>query len=273
MSWNGWEGEIWARHADRYNAIAEGFNQALFAAAVIGERDRVLDVGCGTGQTSLLAAERAVRGRVTGVDLSDSMLAQAREDASERQLANIEFVRADAQVHPFPAAGFDVVISRSALMLFVDLDAGFRNIARSLRLGGRLAFTCPQGPDPDSDYSRATAPLRPFMRWLSPAQRGVGSLNEVTRIHALLHDAGFADVSAVSVEAPIVLGRDAADAADFLFATGPVRYNLADVDQHVIDELRREVQAGFRQFESSGGVRLLRTDRLVTASRVQNVRG
>ncbi|OXM54221.1 class I SAM-dependent methyltransferase [Amycolatopsis alba] len=267
MTWNGWEGEIWAEYADRYNAMAEGFNQALFAAASIGARDRVLDIGCGTGQTTLLAAGQAVSGQVVGVDLSDSMLAKARADAAERGQANVEFIQADAQVHPFPEDGFDVVISRSALMLFEDLAGGFGNIARSLRTGGRLVFTCPQGPDPDSDYSRATAPLRPFLRQLSPAQHGVGSLNDVTRIHTLLDEAGFTEVSAVSVEAHIVLGRDAADATDFLFATGPVRHNLDGVKQHVIGPLRSEVQAGFRRFESADGVRLRRTDRLVTASK------
>lgn len=267
MSWNSWEGEIWAHHADRYNAMAEGFNQALFTAASITAGDRVLDIGCGTGQTTLLAAEQAVHGQVVGVDLSDSMLARARADAAERRLANIEFLRADAQAHPFPEAGFDVAISRSALMLFADLAAGFSNIARSLRPGGRLIFTCPQQPDPDSDYSRATAPLRPFMQRLSPAQCGVNSLNDVTRIHTLLNEAGFTEVSVVAVEAPILLGRDAADAADFLFVTGPVRYNLEGVDQCVIDLLRSEIQAGFSQFESSTGVRLYRTDRLITASR------
>jgi len=273
MSWNGWEGEIWTRYADRYNAMAEGFNEALFAAASIGAGDRVLDIGCGTGQTTLLAAEQAVRGQVVGVDLSDSMLARARADAAERGLANVEFVRADAQVHLFPEAGFDVAISRSALMLFADPAAGFGNLARSLRPGGRLVFTCPQGPDPDSDYSRVTAPLRPFLRRLSPAQQGIGSLNDLTRIRTLLSEAAFDEVSIVSVEAPILLGRDAADATEFLFATGPVRYNLEGVDQHVIDLLRSEVQAGFSRFESSAGVRLRRTDRLVSASRRRNPRG
>ncbi|MEU3625132.1 class I SAM-dependent methyltransferase [Amycolatopsis coloradensis] len=113
--------------------MAEGFNQALFTAASIAAGDRVLDIGCGTGQTTLLAAEQAVRGQVTGVDLSDSMLAMARVDAAERKLANIEFLHADAQVHPFPEAGFDVAISRSALMLCRDRTPTVTTLGRPLR--------------------------------------------------------------------------------------------------------------------------------------------
>ena len=194
-AWNGWEGEIWATHADRYNAMAEGFNDALFTVAAIRETDRVLDIGCGTGRTTLLAAHEAVRSHVVAVDLSQQLLERARAEASRDGLGNIEFLQGDAQVHPFPAGSFDVTISRAALMLFVDLAEGFANIARSLRSGGRIAFTCPGPPDPASDYARATAALRPFMRRLSPAQQGVNSLGDMQRTRGLLQGAGFSDVA------------------------------------------------------------------------------
>ncbi len=266
-AWNGWEGEIWATYADRYNAMAEGFNDALFSAAAIRETDRVLDIGCGTGQTTLLAAREAVSGHVVGVDLSQRLLERARAEAARDGLGNIEFIQGDAQVYPFPAASFDVTISRAALMLFVDLAEGFANIARSLRSGGRIAFTCPQPPNPDSDYVRATAALRPFMRRLSPAQQGVNSLGDMQRTHGLLQGAGFTDVTSASIEASVPMGRDAADATDFVFATGPVRYNLDGIDQRTVGRLRDAVRAGFQEFESPGGIVFRRSDLLVTATR------
>ncbi len=266
-AWNGWEGEIWAIHADRYNAMAEGFNDALFSAAAIRETDRVLDIGCGTGQTTLLAARAAVSGHVVGIDLSRQLLERARGEAAKDGLGNIEFIQGDAQVHPFPAASFDVAISRAALMLFGDLAEGFANIARSLRPGGRIAFTCPGPPNPDSDYARATAALRPFMRRLSPAQQGVSSLSDMQRTRGLLEGAGFTDVTSASIEASVPMGRDAADATDFVFATGPVRYNLDGVDRRTIGRLRDAVRAGFHEFQSPRGIVFRRSDRLVTATR------
>jgi SAM-dependent methyltransferase len=80
-AWNGYEGAYWAEHQDRYDAVSGGFNNALFAAAAIGEPDRVLDIGCSNGQTTRLAARRARYGHALGVDLSAPMLARARATA------------------------------------------------------------------------------------------------------------------------------------------------------------------------------------------------
>src|SRR5690349_22478622 len=111
-AWNGWEGAHWARNRARYNAIVGAFNDDLFRAAAIAPDDRVLDVGCGTGHVTLLAARRASRGHVVGIDLSAPMLERARADAAAQDLANVRFEQGDAQVHPFPDRGFDVALSR-----------------------------------------------------------------------------------------------------------------------------------------------------------------
>src|SRR4051794_29860526 len=107
-AWNGPEGTHWADNADRYDAMAQGINEPLLAAAGIGERDTVLDVGCGTGHLTRLAARRADRGQVLGVDISAPMLARARTSAAEEGLENVTFEQGDAQVHPFPTGAFDL---------------------------------------------------------------------------------------------------------------------------------------------------------------------
>src|SRR3954471_7095204 len=108
-AWNGYEGGHWAAHQSRYDAVNSGFNEHLLAAAAIGEQDRVLDVGCGTGQLTRLAARRARH--ATGVDLSAPMLARARASAAAEGVANVTFDQADAQVHPFAGGAFDVAMS------------------------------------------------------------------------------------------------------------------------------------------------------------------
>jgi SAM-dependent methyltransferase len=267
-AWNGHEGVHWAENADRYDAMAAGINDPLFAAAGIGERDRVLDIGCGAGRPTRLAARRASRGEVTGIDISAPMLARARATAAEEGLTNVTFVQGDAQVHPFPAASYDLAISRGGLMFFGDHVAAFTNIRQALRPGGRLVFAGPQpGGSSSSDHARAFAALGPLMRGPSPAARGMGSLTDPARIEEILTAAGFADVSIAPVEVPVVWGRDADDAVAFYFATGPVRHNLAEVVPATVERVRDEVRSALREYETPEGVRLRGGIWLVTATR------
>lgn len=266
-AWNGWEGTAWADNAPRYDAMMGGFNQPLLALAAIGETDNVLDVGCGTGQITLLAARRATRAQTVGVDISEPMLTRARADAAEKGIGNVRFDQADAEVHPFEEGGFDVVISRGGVMFFSDPAAAFANIARALRPGGRMVFIVPQAGRPDSDYAQATAALAPLMRRPSPAARGMGSLSDPDRIHRTLGEAGLAEVNVRPVEALMDYGRDAAEAADFILGQGPVRFNLQDVDQATVTHARQELRAALTAYENPGGVRIRGSVWLVSAIR------
>ncbi|HEY2668927.1 MAG TPA: methyltransferase domain-containing protein [Rugosimonospora sp.] len=266
-AWNGPEGVHWAQNADRYDAMAAGINDPLLAAAGIGERDRVLDVGCGTGGPTRLAARQASGGDVTGIDISAPMLDRARAAAAEEGLTNVSFVQGDAEVYPFPADHYDLAISRGGVMFFGDHVAAFNNIWQALRPGGRLVFAGPQPGGTSSDHTRAFAPLGPLMRGPSPAARGMGSLTDPARIQEILTVAGFADVSVTPVEVPVVWGRDAGDAVDFYFATGPVRHNLADVDAATVQRVRDEVRSALREYETPDGVNLAGGIWLVTATR------
>ncbi|SDZ27519.1 Ubiquinone/menaquinone biosynthesis C-methylase UbiE [Saccharopolyspora shandongensis] len=261
-AWNGWEGELWAKNSSRYDGMLDDFNAPLFAAAEIVETHQVLDVGCGTGHTTRLAAELAAR--AVGVDISAPMLARARADAAG--IPNIEFVQGDAQVHPFAAGGFDVAISRGGVMFFADPVAGFANIRRSLRPGGRLAFITPTAPNPEGDYARATAALAAFLRGPSPAARGMMSLVAPDRIREVLAEAGFGDITIDQTEATETLGANAADAAEFVCSLGPVQFNLQDVPKSTVDQVRDEVRAGFEPHETPQGVQIRGTVWLVRAT-------
>ena len=266
-AWNGPEGVHWAENADRYDAMAAGINDPLFAAAGIGERDRVLDIGCGTGSPTRRAARHARRGVVTGIDISAPMLDRARVAAAEEGLTNVTFVQGDAQVHALPAASYDLALSRGGVMFFDNHVAAFTNIRQALRPGGRLVFAGPQPGGSSGDHARAFAALGPLMRGPSPAARGMGSLTDPARIQEILTAAGFADVTTTPVEVPVVWGRDADTAVDFYFGTGPVRHNLAEVAPATVDRVRDEVRSALRAYETPEGVRLRGGIWLVTATR------
>ncbi|MFD8528780.1 class I SAM-dependent methyltransferase [Streptosporangium canum] len=269
-AWNGYEGNHWADHQDRYDAVNSGFNDHLLAAAAVGERDRVLDVGCGNGQVTRLAARRARLGHATGIDLSAPMLQRARAGAVGEDVGNVTFERGDAQVHPFPAAGFDVAVSRFGIMFFADPVAAFANIGRALRPGGRLAFLSLREMS-DNDLGPVfTAmaehlPARPATT--GPGAAGPESLADPDRIREVLTGAGFEAVTSVPVDAPQLWGRDAEDAAGFLGAWGPVRFMLDQVDPASAARARDALTAALRPHEEPGAVRLRGAAWLVTAIR------
>src|SRR4029453_12163969 len=115
-------------------------NAHLRAAANVQPHDRVLDVGCGTGQTTREAARAAVYGSALGVHLSAPMRERARRLSNDAGLRNVTYVQADAQTHPFPAAHFDMCISRFGTTFFANPVAAFANIGRALRPGARLVL-------------------------------------------------------------------------------------------------------------------------------------
>jgi SAM-dependent methyltransferase len=260
-AWNGYEGEHWAAHHDRYDTLNGAFNDRLLEAAAVGARDRVLDIGCGNGQVTRLAARRARR--ATGVDLSGPMLARARACADEEGVPNVTFERGDAQVHPFPDGAYDVAISRFGIMFFSDPVSAFTNVHRALTANGRLAFLC-MDDLAGTALGTVLAALTPLMPTPEPAERtGPTSLSDPTHVDAVLTAAGFQDVTATHIEAPQTWGQDAADAATFLSGWGPVRHHLPP---EATDPARTALTQAFKPFEGPNGVLLPGTAWLITAT-------
>ena len=126
-----------------------------FSLGALEPGERVLDVGCGAGTDSLVAAQMvAPDGRVTGIDMTPQMLAKARRAAEEMGLDNVEFVEAEAEQLPFPDESFDVVISNGVIDLIPDKDAVFSELRRVLRPGGRIQLADVTIQNPVSEEGR-----------------------------------------------------------------------------------------------------------------------
>ncbi|GAA1359664.1 methyltransferase domain-containing protein [Streptomyces beijiangensis] len=233
--------------------MLEGVNGALFAAAAIGEQDRVLDIGCGSGFVTRTAARRARYGRVVGIDISYPLLERARTLTPHSKLPHLSFVLGDAQVHPFPEGGFDVAISRGGVMFFADPTKAFTNIGRALRPGGRLAFVCPQPAAPDGEEARALALLTSLLGQQvvgnNELGRAMASLSDPEHVREVLWDAGFRNVSVTPLATETVWGRDADDAVSFFLSRSPGRT--------VPGEVRERMRAAFLPYEQGErGVRM-----------------
>jgi SAM-dependent methyltransferase len=225
--WNGPSGA----HRTKFSALIDNeilrHNERFRAIAAVGARDQVLDIGCGTGESTREAARAAVDGHVVGVDLSEQMLARAREISAAEGLDNVTYLQADAQVHEFPAAAFDLCVSRFGSMFFDDPLAAFTNIGRALRPGAPLVLIVWQGRE-RNEWSSA---VRAAIGRSAPTTTGPGpfALAEPTVVADLLEAAGFAEFTAADVHVPVCYGPDVATAYDLTVGLRSTRDLVADL--------------------------------------------
>ena len=265
--WNGPEGQHWADHEARFDAMLAPFLEPVLGAAAVGAGDRVLDVGCGNGALSRAAAARGAT--VTGVDISGPLLARARERAAAEGLA-AEFVEADAQVHAFPEP-FDAVVSRFGVMFFADPAAAFANLAAALRPGGRLAFVCWQGQAVNEWVAVPALAMLPIVgppEMPPPDAPGPFAFADPDRVADILERAGFSDVALDPVEVPLLLGGGLSldDAVAWLGEGGMGKRFLGGADAATAERALAAARAAMEPFVTPDGVRLASATWLVHAT-------
>jgi SAM-dependent methyltransferase len=238
--WNGPAGERWTREQAAIDRAFASLTTRLLERASLRPGERVLDVGCGCGATSLVAADAVgPTGAVLGVDVSAPMLARARErSAGRRQLSLLE---ADASAHPF-GPSFDVVLSRLGVMFFRDPEVAFANLRAALRPGGRLAFLCWR-PAADNEWVRVPceAALQhvPAESPVGPEEPGPFSFGDAARIERILRGAGFQSLAIEPFDTAIVLS-DAGlpGAVEFAMTAGPTSRLLRDATDDAKSRVR-----------------------------------
>jgi len=268
-SWDGDDGAHWTEHEQAYNASTARHTAHLWRAAAIASDDRVLDIGCGTGQTTRDAARAASRGSALGVDLSSRQIERAREHARDEGLHNVSFEQADAQVHPFDRESFDIVVSRTGTMFFADPVAAFGNIGRAARPRGRLAMVTWQALDRNPWILEMRDALS-LGRALPPEGPGPGpfSLAEPGVVRDILAKSGWTAVDLAPVEEPMYFGATAEAAFELLRNVGLVRgLSIAlqfdeTEKQEALDRLREML----RRHETPDGV-LIESRAWVTTAR------
>lgn len=170
-----------------------GLTAPLLNALQPASGERMMDVGCGGG-LSTIAVAKAVgpAGHVVGADISEELLALSRERAEAAKLENTSFVNADVQVADVAGAPFDAVLSRLGVMFFGDPVAAFTNIRRHMKPGARLVFICFQDFKANdwfpSEILAKYEPPRPRSRFLPPSPFALG---DRTATEGYLREAGF----------------------------------------------------------------------------------
>ena len=205
--WDGPGGVHWVRRQEVWDRALEPLTTALIARAAVQTGERVVDIGCGCGDTTLaLARLVGASGRVLGIDVSETMLARAAARLPPH--APVDLVRADATTHAF-ASVHDLLISRLGVMFFHAPVAAFANLRTALKPGGRMAFCCFRAP---AENEWAMVPLRAAYAHVPPPPRpgpedpGPFSFANEARVRRILGEAGFAQVALERLDPAIDLG-------------------------------------------------------------------
>ena len=197
-----------------YDAEICRYNEHFRAATGVGPGDRVLDIGCGAGQSTRDAARAASAGSALGVDVSARMLEVARERAVAEALHNVTFEQGDAQRHPVADNHFDVAISRFGTMFFAEPVRAFTNLGRALRPGACLVMLVWQEADRQEWTGALREALAPGRALRAQAGADPFSLADRATVDGILGAAGFAMVSRTDLHEPICYGPNAASAYD-----------------------------------------------------------
>lgn len=268
-AWDGEEGGSWARDWQRYDRSIRRYQKVLDTASGIDREERVLDIGCGNGESSRAAARAASLGSVLGVDLSKAMLERARGLSAAEGLMNVEFEQADGQIHPFEPGAYDVAISRFGAMFFSDRAAALRNIHRATRGGGRLVMLAWQGLNRNEWMQEIRVALSAGrdLPDPSPGVPGPFGLADPAGVRGALEAAGYEDVAISSVEEPVLAGTDAEDAYRFFCGTGMARGLLDDLSGRTRSGALRSLLAMLEAHTTAEGVELGSAAWLITARR------
>ncbi|MBB3007366.1 class I SAM-dependent methyltransferase [Cupriavidus alkaliphilus] len=251
--WNGQSGERWVANQARLDAMVAVFGQAAIEAAAPATGERVLDIGCGAGASSLALAGRVgAGGQVLGVDISEPLIGRARALAQRDTPALFQV--ADASSAELPEAAFDILFSRFGVMFFDDPIAAFAHMRRALRPGGRVAFVCWRGAA-ENDWVRlpmgALKGIVPPSALPDPQAPGPFSFGDPGRVARILTAAGFTDIAIDPFDAAVPFGeggtRDAAidDAVTMTLEVGPLSRALADQPDDIRARASAAVRAAF----------------------------
>ncbi|MGW7264436.1 class I SAM-dependent methyltransferase [Streptomyces sp. NPDC054842] len=230
--WNGAAGNAWVAAQDVLENLFRPLEELLVEAVAAAPGGRVLDVGCGTGSTTLAIARRlGTSSGCVGLDISEAAVAAARERA-ERERTSVSFLVGDAQEHAFDPGAFDAVVSRFGVMFFPDPVRAFANLRRAAADDALLRAIAWRGPEDNpfmTTAERAAAPLLPDLPVRRADEPGQFGFADADRVGRILRESGWADVDIRPIDVTCVLPE--AELVGYFTRLGPVGLKLRDADE------------------------------------------
>lgn len=273
--WNGESGQRWAEQDKLMARLLKPVGEALLDHAELDQCKHVVDVGCGGGSQSRLLAERlGPDAKVTGIDISQPLLAvaQANNPITENA-ASIEYLLADASEHNFEAGEFDGLFSRFGVMFFSNPTAAFTNLRKSLSDEGKLAFSCWQAMD-KNDWARI--PVQTAMQYVTLPDNmapdadapGPFAFAKAERIENILQQAGFSNIQVSSHTQEVRMGEAPTiqQSVREMAEVGPVQRLLVGQDEALKEQVYKALETTMTPFYKNGAITLPAAIWFVTAT-------
>lgn len=256
--WNGPGGADWSVTRERLDKMLEPFDRLLFEAADLSAGHSVLDIGCGCGTTSLVAAQRVGQsGRVVGVDVSSPMLEVARGRVRSGQ--SVTFVEADAQTTDFASLRVDRIISRFGVMFFANTTTAFANIASAGSRGATFSFVCWQEPKRNPWFAFAGRAVAEFVELPRGGRGGPGpfALSDHVTIAQAVIGAGMSDLEITEHEVAVDFGGGGSvdELVEFAMDFGPIGRAVAG-DERLAHRAREALSEAITERWNDGRVEL-----------------
>lgn len=254
--WNDTAGRAWVETQQTLDAVLAPFEKRLVAAVAESKAQRVLDVGCGTGSTTLAIARQIGRkGTAVGVDISEPMIALAKQRAAAES-APPRFIVADAQAYAFDDASFDMVVSRFGIMFFDDPVRAFANLRRATAAGGTLEVIAWRSPTENpfmTAAERAAAPFVPDMPPRKPDEPGQFAFADRSRVYSILEKSGWADIHVEPIDVECALPKRELEL--YITRLGPLGRILPQLDEKTQSRVVEAVRAAFDPYVHGNEVR------------------
>ncbi len=262
--WNGEAGSAWVKHQERLDAVLAPFTEASLLVMGNIEGLRVLDVGCGCGESTQMLAERGAD--VTGLDISEPMIVRANERSAKS--GAVQFVCGDAATFQ-DNAGFNRLYSRFGCMFFEDPVAAFLQLRQLLSEGGSVQLMCWQSPR-DNPWmaiaGRAIAPFLPDQPPRDPRAPGPFAFADQDYVTGILAQAGFTEIHFESVQRSVLMAPTVDEAIAFQMDIGPAARALRSMDESTRAEALAAIHGALAPYLTDAGVEMPGAVWLIRAS-------
>jgi ubiquinone/menaquinone biosynthesis C-methylase UbiE len=264
--WNGHAGEAWVASQTLLDQLLLPFEELLAAAVASNFAGRVLDIGCGTGSTTLAAARRlGPNGQCVGIDISAPMIAAACARAERRALA-ASFIVGDAQTHAFEPASFELLISRFGVMFFDAPERAFLNLRRAAKKGAELRFVAWRSAAENPFMTTAecaAAPLLPNLPARRPDGPGQFAFAHADHVKRILTESGWSQITLRPVDVACTMPEAALQA--YVTRLGPLGLILPQVEEPTRSAVIERVREAFAPYIMDTDVRFTAACWLVEA--------
>jgi SAM-dependent methyltransferase len=266
--WNGIAGRAWVESQEMLDRILQPFEEILVAAISERPRKHVLDVGCGTGGTTLTIARLLEgSGRCTGIDLSVPMIDATRARA-ERMLNPPFFICADAQRYELEPATFDMIVSRFGVMFFDDPTRAFANLKSAATNDAEMRFIAWRSAAENpfmTTAERAAAKFLPNLPPRRPDAPGQFAFADARRVRSILQESGWAGIEIRPIEVDCTLPEK--ELLSYITRLGPVGRILQEeeLDERSLTQLIETMRAAFESYVYGVDVRFTAACWLVSA--------